>query len=265
VTIASSAILAAIAWLLWAGAAHALTYRSPRPHDINVALAMLFARVHARVMQRVRVEGRENVPAMREPGPLVVVANHTSGLDPMLIQTVCPFEIKWMMAKDMQHPRFAWLWELADVISVSRVEVAGENGGTIHRGNDSAAARVAIKHLKSGGVVGVYPEGRIAPPGRIVAFAPGVGLLVSRGAARVLQVVIEGTARTESISAALLVPARARLRFLPMRDYAGMSAGEISRDLELRLIAETGWRVESEREEGGETRSLAQSRGDAES
>jgi hypothetical protein len=61
----------------------------------------------------------------------------------------------------------------------------------------------------------------------------------------VLQVIIEGTARTESISAALLLPARARLRFLPIRDYSGMSATEVASDLEQRLIAETGWRVES--------------------
>ena len=53
-----------------------------------------------------------------------------------------------MMARDMQHPRFAWLWELADVISVNRIEVAGENGATIQRGNDAAAARTAIKNLK---------------------------------------------------------------------------------------------------------------------
>ena len=245
VTPASAALIIAIIWLLWAALAHALAALSPRPGDLNVSLAILFARLHARLMQRLRVSGRENIPASRLPGPLVVVANHTSGLDPMLIQSVCPFEIKWMMAKDMQHPRLAWLWELADVISVSRVEVAGENGATIQRGNDSAAARTAIKHLKNKGVIGVYPEGRIAPPGRIVPFAPGVGLLVSRGDARVLQVIIEGTARTESISAALLVPARATLRFLPMRDYSGMSAAEIASDLEQRLIAETGWRLDS--------------------
>lgn len=245
VTIASAAILAAIIWLLWAALAHALAALSPRPNDINVSLAIIFARLHARLVQGLRVSGREHIPTSRHPGPLVVVANHTSGLDPMLVQSVCPFEIKWMMAKDMQHPRFAWLWELADVISVNRVEVAGENGETIQRGNDSAAARLAIKYLKSGGVVGVYPEGRIAPPGRIVPFAPGVGLLVSRGNARVLQVIIEGTARTEELATALLVPARARLRFLPMREYAGMSAAEIAADLERRLIVETGWRLES--------------------
>ncbi len=245
VSLASAILVLAGSWLVWAALAHALAVLSPRPGDINVSLAMLFARAHARLMQGLRVDGREHIPPTRNAGPLVVVANHTSGLDPMLIQSVCPFEIKWMMARDMQHPRFAWLWELADVISVNRVEVASENGEKIQRGNDSAAARTAIKHLKSGGVIGVYPEGRIAPPERIVPFAPGVGLLVSRGDARVLQVIIEGTARTEEIATALLVPARARLRFLPMRDYSGMSAAEIAADLQQRLISETGWRMES--------------------
>lgn len=245
VTFSSVLFILAGCWLVWAAAAHALAAISPRPDDINVSLAILFARLHARFLQGLRVGGREHIPRSRRPGALVIVANHTSGLDPMLIQTACPFEIKWMMAKDMQHSGLAWLWELADVISVNRVDVAAGNGETVQRGNDSAAARTAIKHLRSGGVVGVYPEGRIAPPGRIVPFAPGVGLLVSRGKARVLQVIVEGTARTESITAALLVPARARLRFLPMRDYTDMAAAEIARDLEQRLIAETGWRVEA--------------------
>jgi 1-acyl-sn-glycerol-3-phosphate acyltransferase len=244
-TAAGWVVTLALCWLVWAGLAHALAAASPRRGDIKVGMAIVFARLHARVVQRLRVEGRENVPRGRGAGPLVVVANHTSGLDPMLIQSVCPFEIKWMMARDMQHPRFAWLWELADVISVDRVATTDASGATVYRGNDSVAARTAIKYLKAGGVVGVFPEGRIAPEGRIVAFAPGVGLLVTRGEARVLQVIIEGTARTEEMAAALLAPARVRMRFLPIRDYGGMSAAEVSRDLEQRLIAETGWRVEA--------------------
>jgi len=243
---AATFLLLSGVWLIWAAAAHALARRSPRERDINVALAMLVVRLHVRLVQRLTVVGRENIPRERHPGPLVVVANHTSGLDPMLIQSVAPFEIKWMMARDMQHPRLAWLWELADVISVNRVEVcAGTPGETMHRGNDSAAARTAIRHLKTGGVVGVFPEGRIVPPGRIGPFAPGVGLLVARSGARVLEVVIDGTARSESLIAAFFMPSRARLRFLPVRGYEGVSAAEIARDLEQRLIAETGWRNEA--------------------
>ena len=249
-TFAASLLLISGAWLIWAAGAHALAGRSPREGDINVALAMFVVRLHARLVQRLSVVGRENIPASHHPGPLVVVANHTSGLDPMLIQSVAPFEIKWMMARDMQHPRLEWLWELADVIPVNRVEVAREGGGAgasgeaTHRGNDSGAARTAIRHLRAGGVVGVFPEGHITPPGRIGPFAPGVGLLVARSGARVLQVVIDGTARSDSMIAAFFTPSRARLRFLPMREYDGMSGAEIARDLEQRLIAETGWRAE---------------------
>lgn len=231
-------------WLIWAAAAHAILRVSVRTGDPWAGLAIIVIRLHARLVQRLRVEGREHIPRGRNPGPLVVVANHTAGVDPPLVQAACGFEITWMMARDMQSPRLEWLWELARVISVTRVEESDGNGGTSRRGSDSAAARTAIRLLKAGGVVGVFPEGRIALPGRIVPFSPGVGLLVARSGARVLQVVIEGTRRSETMTGSLL-PARARLRFLPMRDYTGMSAAEIASDLEQRLIAETGWRLDS--------------------
>ena len=233
-------LVAGVCWLAWAAMAHALMRASVRPGDPWVGLAMVMLRLHARVVQRLRVEGREHIPRGRRPGPLVVIANHTAGVDPLLVQAVCGFEITWMMARDMQAPGLEWFWEFAGVISVNRVE----EGDGVRRGSDAAAARAAIKLLKEGGVVGVFPEGRIAPAGRIVPFAPGVGLLVSRTGARVMQVVIDGTRRSETMAGSLL-PARARLRVLPVREYEGVSAGEIAKDLERRLVAETGWRFET--------------------
>jgi 1-acyl-sn-glycerol-3-phosphate acyltransferase len=240
-----------VAWVAWAAFVHALARITPREDeqgrpDLWAGLAMLVVIVYARCVQRLRVEGREHVPRGRHVGPLVVVANHTAGVDPLLLQASVPFEIRWMMARDMQHDALSWLWEFTGVIGVTRLDAA-ENGGRGageggRRGSDATAAREAIRHLRAGGVVGVFPEGRIVGGGRVGEFLPGVGLLVSRSGAKVLQAIIDGTAQTESAWSSLLRPGRARVRFLPVREYRDAGAAEIAADLRSRLIAETGWR-----------------------
>ncbi|MBX3406545.1 MAG: 1-acyl-sn-glycerol-3-phosphate acyltransferase [Phycisphaeraceae bacterium] len=237
------------AWVVWAAFVHALARISPREDDdgrpdLWAGLAMLFIVLYARLVQRLRIEGREHAPKGRRVGPLVVVANHTAGVDPLLIQAALPFEVRWMMARDMQHQALAWLWEFTGVIGVTRLDAA-EGGEVVsggRRGSDSTAAREAIRHLQAGGVIGVFPEGRIIGRGRVGEFLPGVGLLVSRTGARVLQAVIDGTAETGSAWGSLVLPGRARVRFLPLLEYRDAKAAEIAADLRARLIAETGWR-----------------------
>lgn len=246
------------AWALWAAFVHALARITPREDergrpDLWAGLAMLAIVLYARLVQRLRVEGVEHAPRGRRVGPLVVVANHTAGVDPLLIQAALPFEVRWMMARDMQPDALAWLWEFTGVIGVTRLDAAdgaagGGSGGGVggvgggRRGSDATAAREAIRHLQGGGVIGVFPEGRIVPRGRVGEFLPGVGLLVSRTGAKVLQAVIDGTPQTDSAWGSLLRPGRARVRFLPLREYGDARAAEIAADLRARLIAETGWR-----------------------
>src|SRR4051812_49078545 len=97
-------------------------------------------------MHRVHVEGAEHIPLTRAPGPLIVVLNHTAGIDPLLAQSVVPFEIRWLMMTDMRAPSLEWFWRFANVIFVD------QRGGV-------SGAREAIRHVKAGGVIGIFPEG----------------------------------------------------------------------------------------------------------
>lgn len=201
-------------------------------------LAVRVVPVYARVVHRLEVCGREHIPREMGAGPLIVVANHTAGVDPMLIQAACEFEIRWMMAKDMMMQRFAWLWEWARVIEVDRVS------------RDMTSAKRAISHLREGGVLGIFPEGRIERPARTLhPFKPGVGLIIARSGARVLPVVIDGTPQWPLAWQSLVHRSRASVTFYPMIRYgeSGLDAGAITRDLEERFARWTGWRVESEK------------------
>src|SRR5690606_15597843 len=112
-----------------------------------------------------------------DAGPLIVVANHTAGVDPILTSAACPFQIRWIMAQDMRLPWLNWFWRWQRVIFVSRT------------GRDRGSVREALAHLKDGGVIGIFPEGGLErPPRQILPFRRGVGLLIAKAGVPVLPV-----------------------------------------------------------------------------
>lgn len=164
-------------------------------------------------------------------GPLIVVSNHTAGIDPLLIQTGCRFRIRWMMAADMMVPALEWLWRRERVIPVH------------FDGRDAAAAREAMRHLETGGVLGVFPEGGIARPAQTIQpFLPGIGMIVARSQAPVLLTLVTDTPARDRAFESLLIPSRSRVRYLELIRYPkGTKASAIIEDLAGRLAAASGW------------------------
>jgi 1-acyl-sn-glycerol-3-phosphate acyltransferase len=204
---------------------------NPR-QTVDGGLIFHAVRIYSRLFHHLRVEGREHIPRDRHPGPLIVVMNHTAGVDPVLVQAACPFFVRYVMAEDMRLPRYEWLWKWATVIFVDRVKRTAQ--GT----------REALRHLAEGGVLGIFPEGGLErPPCHILPFEPGIGLIVRRTGARVLPVVIDGTPQVDPAWASLWTSSHSRLRFMQPISYRGskLSAGEIAGDLQRRFASWTGW------------------------
>lgn len=200
--------------------------------DVETGILWHAFRLYARVMHRTRYEGLENIPVSRRPGPWIVIANHTSGVDPALIQAACLFEIRWMMTSEMRHPAGEWLWQFAHIIFVE------------HEGRELASAREAIRHLQNGGVLGIFPEGGIErPPGVLLPFLGGVGLIIKKTGAPVLPFVIDGTPTADHAWKTLWRFSNARVRVVPPIDYSetSLSAGDITADLHRRFLEWTGW------------------------
>ena len=78
--------------------------------DAITGMLWLVIRAYCRIMHRPTYRGLEHLPATNRPGGLIVVANHTSAVDPLLIQAACRFEIRWMMAREMMLPQLEGLW-----------------------------------------------------------------------------------------------------------------------------------------------------------
>jgi 1-acyl-sn-glycerol-3-phosphate acyltransferase len=199
---------------------------------VEAGLIWRATEIYTALVHHERVEGAENIPASRTPGSLLVVLNHTAGIDPLLAQSVVPFEIRWIMTADMRHPVLEWFWQFARVIFLDQ------------EGGEVSGAREAIRHVKNGGVLGIFPEGGLERPRRhILPFEPGVGFLIRRTGAPVLPVVIQGTPEVDPAWASLTRSSHSRVRFMPMIDYSNskMSAAQIAEDLRRRYIEWTGW------------------------
>lgn len=223
---------AATAWVLWAAIARALLRHSARPGDAIGSLASFAVMIYVRLWHRLRVEGREHVPRGPRPGPLIIICNHTAGVDPLLIQSVCRFEITWIMAEDMRIRKLDDLWRWLGVIFVDR------------GGERPTGVRAALDRLRDGGVIGLFPEGRIERPTRtLLPFQPGVAMLAARSGAPILPVVVDGAAQTDSAWGSLLRRGRARLRFYPVIGPADRPARgrELAADLRRRYHGWTGW------------------------
>lgn len=145
-------------------------------------IVAFLARALVRLLGRPRVEGLSDLP--RE-GPLIVVANHISNLDP-------PFVGGWLAPALGRRPRFlakdalftgimGWVLRSQGVISVR----AG--------GSDVDAYRAAKAVLDRGGVMIVFPEGTRSPDGALQEPRPGVGLLATRSGVPVLPVGVSNT------------------------------------------------------------------------
>ena len=137
-----------------------------------------------------------------------------------------------MMDRTMMVPAFGWFWRFLRIIEVD-TECARTSVVSI---------RDSLRHLKSGGVLGIFPEGQIArPPDHLQAFLPGAGVLASRSGARTVIFVIDGVPQSKRVFASLLRPSRARIRMLGIVDPPARGAeSEWTRTIRARMAQALG-------------------------
>ena len=134
---------------------------------------------------RMRVHGAQNVP---RTGPLIVACNHVSYLDPPLLGTACPRRIQYMAKQELF------------TIPVLGAAIRAVGAYPVDRkGSAVAAIKRSVEVLKSGGAVGIFPEGTRNRDGSGTAQS-GVGLLASLSGAPVLPACVTGTAKAGKLA-----------------------------------------------------------------
>ena len=113
---------------------------------------------------------------------------------------------------------------------------------------DTKSVREAIRHLKAGGTIGIFPEGAIERPGcQIRPFHPGVGLLARMSGVPVVAIWISGTPYKETAYGSLLSPSHSRLEALgPFKYEKQQSPEEISEHLRQQVASASSWPLNDE-------------------
>ena len=114
-----------------------------------------------------KVSGREN----RSEGAAIVCANHSSMIDPFFIAFGYgkDYQLQFMAKKEISKiPIVGWVLAKAGIFFVNR------------GANDVDAIRTAMKVLKSGGKIMMFPEGTRVPEEKAVAAKTGAVRLASK-------------------------------------------------------------------------------------
>lgn len=128
---------------------------------------------------RLEKRGVDKLPAT---GPALIVCNHVSFVDALVIAAASPRPIRFVM----DHNIFRWPI-LGFVFRESRaipIASAKEDPAAKERALDEAA-----RALDAGDLVGIFPEGRITDTGEMTAFRPGMTQILERSAVQQVPVV----------------------------------------------------------------------------
>ena len=88
-----------------------------------------------------------------EKGAAIVVSNHISGLDPLVLIAATPRPLRFLIARE-EYERFGlqWLFRLGNCIPVER------------NNRPELAMRAALRAIDDGDVVALFPHGKIHTP-----------------------------------------------------------------------------------------------------
>ncbi|MCI0437511.1 MAG: 1-acyl-sn-glycerol-3-phosphate acyltransferase [Chloroflexi bacterium] len=138
-------------------------------------------RMLLRALADYKVTGKEYVP---QQGPLIVVANHQSNMDPPLLGASIPRRV-WFLAKDGIFTNWAarWFLESYGAHSLNREAF------------DPAAMKWVLRKLEHGEAVAIFPEGTRSRGEGMQRAMPGVARIALRTQAPLLPIGITGTER----------------------------------------------------------------------
>jgi len=130
----------------------------------------------------IRVFWRDRVP---RKGGVLLVANHQSFLDPVIAAVGLPRRVSYLARSDLFHGKiFTWLISSLGALPMRR--------GTA----DTAAVKGAIRMLRAGQAVLVFPEGTRTPDGSVGTFHSGMCMMAARANVPIVPVAIDGAFET---------------------------------------------------------------------
>lgn len=122
------------------------------------------------IFMPVTYHGLENA---QEDAPYILISNHNSMVDPILIAWGCfRYQIHFLGKKELEsNPILHWFFNKLDMIPVDRHNM------------DMHAVRACLKTLKEGRVLGIFPEGTRHKKGVMEDLESGIAMIALRSKA----------------------------------------------------------------------------------
>jgi len=172
-----------------------------------------------RLLWPTKVTGEENIP---ESGGAIIASNHLAVADsffmPLHVRRMVTFPAKqeYFTEKGLKGRFKKWFFTGTGQIPIDR------SGGSAAQ----AAIDTAIRVLRDGHLLGIYPEGTRSPDGRLYKGKTGVGRIVLEADVPVIPVAMIGTDKVNPIGSRMWWPRKLEIRFgapLDFSRYSGLA------------------------------------------
>lgn len=187
------------------------------------------ARIHGLLFTRWSARNKSTIP---EVGPAIIVANHTSPVDPVVLWLghFAGFRgrqmriIRYMMAREyfvLRNP-VGWACRTMQSIPVQR------------SGQDMAPIREALNCLRRGDLLGLFPEGRInfqTPDEQLLPGGTGVAWLALKSGVPVLPVFIHNAPRGRTMVSSFFTRTRTTVTYGAAVDLADFLDEKLTREV----------------------------------
>jgi 1-acyl-sn-glycerol-3-phosphate acyltransferase len=125
-----------------------------------------------------RIEGGRRIPRR---GPALIIANHQSFFDPLLIGVATTRELDFLARESLfDNPFFARLIRALNAVPIDQ------------EGMSKEGIRSVLRRLEAGRAVVIFPEGTRTEDGKLQPLKPGIHLLLKRMQAPVIPIGIAG-------------------------------------------------------------------------
>jgi 1-acyl-sn-glycerol-3-phosphate acyltransferase len=133
-------------------------------------------------LYRIRVDGMKNLP---EEGPAVLVCNHVSFMDPLILMANLRRPARFVMYyKIFNIPLLHFVFKTAKAIPIAGKK---EDPAIMHKAFEDVDAALA-----DGELVCIFPEGGLTKDGSIQTFRPGVEKILERRPVPVVPMALRG-------------------------------------------------------------------------
>lgn len=172
-----------------------------------------------RLLARPTIEGLEHIPAR---GGAILAGNHLAVADSFLVPLLVRRRITYLAKREyfIQPGFIGWIKKVF-FTGVGQVPVDRAVGSEAQ-----AALDTAIRLLREGKLLGIYPEGTRSPDGRLYKGKTGVARMALEAGVPVIPVAAIGTNKLNPIGSRMWRPHHVHLRIgepLDFSRYAGMA------------------------------------------